>query len=729
MTILIGSIWLFIALRPNPNDYLTISLKPVDKSEFTLDGFAEDAVFEEVDRAVVPQAVQCFGSRIHDDHDRGRLESPWYVSNGDARVFVSGYPNLKGNSLVVEFADGATAPIAGNPMERWVAKRLDVEAGKRFKLKASDDSEAHGGWLGVSSPVKPSAGYYHALWALNVGFTLFWVATAALLIWRRRQTIVKLVKEPSECLRGFLDIIPTSWRESRTVVAFACLIVFLASLYVHLQTSLFGWGHLLLDNHGFRQTQTAITTYFAMKDGFQIDYATPVLGAPWSIPFEFPVYQWIVALISIVFRTPLDQTGRFVGLAAFYLSLIPLFFLLRFAFKEYRFRLVALSFVLLNPIYLFWPRTFMIESTAVCLSLFFLWMCAKTLETRKSAFIVAAAILGTVAALTKITTFFVFSVAALFFFIWFWYRENRRFHWKTLTRYCLYGIVIVGVPVAATRAWVARADYLKNENPLARNFINSAAIENWNYGTLEQRFEEKTWTVFNERSFQLRIFGQSGFPGGPLLANVIIVFALYFVAVHRRLLLMLALAACYLAPMLVFCNLYFVHDYYFFANSIFLSVLIGTLLSSVIQRSRPLLKFTMILLVVPVLLHFSYNVYEATYRPMQDNDAMRGVIDPIVNIVKEHSNPDDVIYVHCYWDWNPAIPYYCRRKAIMDRPFPKDKIRQALESTGKNNVKLMIVNENDTFLRDKASLFDFDPHPIFSNGGVNIYKTNWTAND
>jgi hypothetical protein len=34
------------------------------------------------------------------------------------------------------------------------------------------------------------------------------------------------------------------------------------------------------------------------KQWFSLSYDTPVLGYPWSIPFEIPLYQWIVACVS-----------------------------------------------------------------------------------------------------------------------------------------------------------------------------------------------------------------------------------------------------------------------------------------------------------------------------------------------------------------------------------------------------------------------------------------------
>jgi hypothetical protein len=48
----------------------------------------------------------------------------------------------------------------------------------------------------------------------------------------------------------------------------------------------------IMEKQGFRQTQTVITVRSILKDGYSFLHAkTPVLGPPWVVPFEFPIYQ------------------------------------------------------------------------------------------------------------------------------------------------------------------------------------------------------------------------------------------------------------------------------------------------------------------------------------------------------------------------------------------------------------------------------------------------------
>ena len=54
-------------------------------------------------------------------------------------------------------------------------------------------------------------------------------------------------------------------------------------------------GQPLIDRHEFRQTQTALTALFLEFNARSfVNYETPVLGAPWSIPFEFPFFQFLL---------------------------------------------------------------------------------------------------------------------------------------------------------------------------------------------------------------------------------------------------------------------------------------------------------------------------------------------------------------------------------------------------------------------------------------------------
>src|SRR5207302_1793389 len=96
-------------------------------------------------------------------------------------------------------------------------------------------------------------------------------------------------------------------------------------------------------------------------------YETPVLGAPFSLPFELPLYQWLSARLSTLGGLPLETAGRLVSEAFFLLTAAALFAALGALGIPRPRRLAFVSILLVSPVYLFWSPTFMIESTALCL--------------------------------------------------------------------------------------------------------------------------------------------------------------------------------------------------------------------------------------------------------------------------------------------------------------------------------------------------------------------------
>ncbi|MFM8331947.1 MAG: hypothetical protein ACKN9T_09685 [Candidatus Methylumidiphilus sp.] len=68
----------------------------------------------------------------------------------------------------------------------------------------------------------------------------------------------------------------------------------------------FGFGPYIVDDHPFRQTQTALTALY-LESFYEIfTYVTPILGPPWTIPFEFPLYQGLAKILSGTSGLPPD---------------------------------------------------------------------------------------------------------------------------------------------------------------------------------------------------------------------------------------------------------------------------------------------------------------------------------------------------------------------------------------------------------------------------------------
>src|SRR5882757_9798087 len=100
------------------------------------------------------------------------------------------------------------------------------------------------------------------------------------------------------------------------------VLIFWLMLVVALWSWSLTWSGPITDRHDFRQLQTAISAHWLKQDGFRLNYETPLFGPPWSIPMEFPVYQWCVATFSRLTGVPLIQSGRATSIL-FSLATLP----------------------------------------------------------------------------------------------------------------------------------------------------------------------------------------------------------------------------------------------------------------------------------------------------------------------------------------------------------------------------------------------------------------------
>ncbi|MDI1320735.1 MAG: glycosyltransferase family 39 protein, partial [bacterium] len=181
----------------------------------------------------------------------------------------------------------------------------------------------------------------------------------------------------------------------------------------HLWGATVAWRSLNLPGGEFRQAQTAISTFFIQQQNdFSLAYPTPVLGKPWSIPMEFPLYQWTVARLGTATGWELTQTGRAVSLACFYLTLPVIFLLLGRCGLSRLQRAVALGLVLTCPLYIFYARAFLIETMALMFSAWFLLAFLRAVEARSRRWLVLANLCGLGAGLVKVTTFMLFLLPA-----------------------------------------------------------------------------------------------------------------------------------------------------------------------------------------------------------------------------------------------------------------------------------------------------------------------------
>lgn len=450
-------------------------------------------------------------------------------------------------------------------------------------------------------------------------------------------------------------------REDTTI-----LLLFLAAVVWSLAVATVGWSHAISDWYGWRQTQTAITAYFMQQGGPWLDYETPVLGPPWRIPHEFPLYQALVVTLTAVSGLRLEAAGRTVSLAFFYAALGSGYLLLTELGISRRRRLLVLAFWLVSPIYLFWSRTFMIESTALCLCLAFLAFSGRFFTRGRPADAVMAALAGCLGAAVKPPTVVVFvGLAGVW---WLLVQRQRGFHVGAAV--AVLGALIVVLPLGTGWAWQRHADALKGLNPFASGITSGQLWRDWVIGPPGLRFQPTTWRPLWEGTIPDSV-------GHPMVVAAAVLGVV--IAQRRRVLFALALGG-FLTHFAVFARLDSAFEYYWYGMGVFLVAAVGFAAVALLEcgDARRHLAWLLVVLVAVSCVQG----YVTRMLPIQRQDAYRKPdwIIRMARALNEVTRPEDVI-VGFGMAWNPEVPYYAKRRALMwpewgdTRPDSTDAIR------------------------------------------------------
>lgn len=475
----------------------------------------------------------------------------------------------------------------------------------------------------------------------------------------------------------------------------------------------------LLDQHDFRQTQNAITVASMLDGGPRVAYELPVLGKPWSLPFEFPLYHWLVTAVAQA-GVPLEQAGRLVSVVAFYLMLPLLLWLTSFV-AEGRERLVPVMLVLVSPLYLFWPRTFMIESLALLLGVSYFALLVALARGCGGVFWAAAALCAVAASLAKVTTFLVILVPAFALTVAVIIRTVRSGHHRRAALFAAGSGGVVALAGVITAMWNRYADEVKRANPFADGFVTIDSLGPWLFGTWEQKTSWGTWRLMWDRSLPEIV-------GEPMIFGVVsplLLIGMISLSSRRYRTYALVSLAAFIAGPAVFTNLYAVHNYYFFANGIFLiafgSFGILTLLQAGGRPARMTRLFLLPLLIAGLVWTYRYSDYAPRPR-FGENDLLR-----FAATIREHTNAADVIVMYGY-DWNPTIPYYSRRRALMDRwhlALDDPKFLRAMKALEGESIGAMVLTgrhrDDEAFVSSRARYFGLDSRPALRHWLGDLY--------
>jgi hypothetical protein len=465
------------------------------------------------------------------------------------------------------------------------------------------------------------------------------------------------------------------------------------------------WDKPLLDLHSFRQTQTALSTYYMVgKPSVFLDYITPVLGKPWAIPMEVPFYQWGVARLHELTGMGLDQSGKLFSMVFLFACIWPVWKLLDALEIPVTARWLTVAIFFSVPLHLYWGRAFLIETMGLFLSLSMVSCTFSGYRSKNWRWLAAGLAFGILAALCKITTWAVAcGVTGLLVLFSGGLPKRKDLAWP------LFAGVVAILPIVPGKLWLAHGDDVKSANPFAREIITASSDKQaaWNFGTWEQKTSPAVWEHIG-RHIGDQLTAPLPFFGHWLVPLILIAGAL---ANPKRLLLLLIFLVGFAAGPLVFTNLYFEHNYYWVANGTWLILSLGVALAAILEfRPKELWPQYTAAALCAVLCISGFAAWHSKFLPVLQNLPDReklteAWIGPIQKLV-----PTERSLLILGNDWNPNALYYAERKGIgypsvAGVPFPSPLFEESLTKfTKEDQLGTVVISEQILAGQDKPLL-------------------------
>lgn len=270
------------------------------------------------------------------------------------------------------------------------------------------------------------------------------------------------------------------WASHAAAIALAVIVI------VGVVERLYRFTAPILDQHYFRQTQTAAQVWLLGENGFDpFHYRVPMFGGGYWV-LEFPWYQSVVYALSTAFGFH-EELGRVVSIAAFVASAVLLYEIGRRLLASRGAAICAVFFLAFMPITVFYYRAFLIDPFLIAFALLMLLAAIRLAErfTWTWLGVFLGAMLVTALGKTNLIVVFALPVITLLYRA-FIVRRASRSAWATL----LGGIAVIGVLVAL---WTRHSDAL-NE---ASNGMTYSSMRDWYFGST--LMDADLWTTIGQR--------------------------------------------------------------------------------------------------------------------------------------------------------------------------------------------------------------------------------------
>lgn len=397
----------------------------------------------------------------------------------------------------------------------------------------------------------------------------------------------------------------------------------------------------LLDQHLFRQTQTASTVWLFDRFGYDpLNYRVPMFGAGnWVL--EFPTYQSIVYGLTLVTGFH-EWTGRVVSILCFVAAAWLLYLLVHKWVGSTRAAVFAVVIFTFLPISVFYFRAFMIDPLAIALTLAALLAATHLFERWSWPIFGAYAAVLLLAALTKPTIVAALGIPLATLGL----RTVLGASTPLAGRLSLVGTWTVTAIVLGL--WTRHSDSVN----VASNGMSFSEMRDWYFGSTVR---PELWTTVGQRLLeQATILG-------------LVVVALGLVAIPsvrtRYRPELIGLVASAPISLAIFANLNIVHDYYQLPYVVTLAVL-GGLGADAIMRwvaravdERAALQAGAGLAVVLVGL-WTLSLFQGYFGP----NAVQVAIDDAATELAQNTPDERIVVVSPGADYNDPILFYQARR-------------------------------------------------------------------
>jgi len=404
--------------------------------------------------------------------------------------------------------------------------------------------------------------------------------------------------------------------------------IFLIPLFFAVLTT----DNLVLEHHGFRQSQTLLQTLYIEYTNNYVDFILPVFGPPWSVPMEYPIYQIVVYYFNKLTELPHIYAGAILSLLSLYISS---FVIIKFICKK---NYPYLGVFITSPIMLYYSNKYMIDLLSVAFSLVSFLYFIKTYHLPDVKYKFLLILFLSLTGLQKVTVIIPLGIGMIAFLL-----LSNRNSMKVFILKNFSVLISIAIPLIISIIWVLYSDSIKLNNYLT-SYLTSSELREDTFGSISYRFVLKN---------QLEFFGKLLLLTGIL---PILLLSILKVVKYKFDPLSISLFIIGLSSPFIFFKLHVVHDYYYIMSSAYL--LVGFLRSIRIDKKNYIKALFFIVLSNLTLMLAIYN-----QKFVGIADTHNDFYESSIYLGKITEYNDVVISIGA--DWDSTLPLYSGRKFIM----------------------------------------------------------------